>query len=498
MRITLTISVIFNHTYPIFIPKFDVRLDVHTGKLVETGLMDEIGGVPNDLCRLQHYRRNINTKYSMEEFKKRLKCSIDEPDLDEHTGTMSMLRTLPVNRETLLLMSVWGEKRCQPWVICQKLLNEEYKEKKYPNEVPMRRYGYFQKFRLTRIINSTVYEDWPFDMKRLDPEDRSNADQRRWFDRQYALLEVVSAKVKDLKDSVFFMGREEVFMPWNFPFPTFCSGARLEYNHMPWPWGPSVREEWILYTKILTHQNGNFSEASYAKITNQLPWKERHYQAAYYGTWSTIRHFAYEAMRLHPAQVTGAMTLLPFQVIDPWNPTSKESKLGLDTLGKMTESEKTQAESLPPGYAKPLGKFITKATYHPGHYKYVVVMLARDGKSTSGRLADLLAHSGAVILLQESPFRWHFSARLQPWVHYVPVSYSAADLARKVAWLQSHDKEAQQLAENARNFGRSYLRLEDYLCYAAHAMEAVAEVVLPDALIPDEPYMLSNKECYNE
>ena len=41
-----------------------------------------------------------------------------------------------------------------------------------------------------------------------------------------------------------------------------------------------------------------------------------------------------------------------------------------------------------------------------------------------------------------------------------------------------------RLARNARNFGASYLRLEDYYCYAASALDAVAEIADLSALIP--------------
>jgi len=131
--------------------------------------------------------------------------------------------------------------------------------------------------------------------------------------------------------------------------------------------------------------------------------------------------------------------------------------------------------------------------------------------STSGRLAHLLAHSGAVVLMQEAGFNYHFrytlltelgtalqhsyytrmlydSARLQPWVHYVPLAYNMADLTDKVMWLQSNDDMAQILALNAANFGKSYLRLEDYLCYAAKAMEVLANLQRgSDALEPTNP-----------
>ena len=89
--------------------------------------------------------------------------------------------------------------------------------------------------------------------------------------------------------------------------------------------------------------------------------------------------------------------------------------------------------------------------YDPHAFKYLLVV---DGlTATSGRLADLLAHSGAVILLQESLYQYHFSNALKPWVHYVPITYNTADLIEKVEWLKAHDDLAQKLAINAANFG---------------------------------------------
>lgn len=63
-----------------------------------------------------------------------------------------------------------------------------------------------------------------------------------------------------------------------------------------------------------------------------------------------------------------------------------------------------------------------------------------------------------------------------------------ADLTDKVMWLQSNDDMAQILAQNAANFGMSYLRLEDYLCYAAKAMEVLAQLQGgSDVLEPMDP-----------
>jgi hypothetical protein len=128
-------------------------------------------------------------------------------------------------------------------------------------------------------------------------------------------------------------------------------------------------------------------------------------------------------------------------------------------------------------------------SYNPGEFKYVVVPLAMmEGMASSGRLLWLLAYSGAVVLMQEGIPTFHITSRLQPWVHYVPLSFSGADLAMKVKWLQLHDDMAKQIATNGRNFGRSYLRLEDYFCYSAKMLMELGHVLNgSDVLTPFDP-----------
>lgn len=48
-------------------------------------------------------------------------------------------------------------------------------------------------------------------------------------------------------------------------------------------------------------------------------------------------------------------------------------------------------------------------------YRYLVII---GGISSADRLNTFLAQSGAVILLQETDFLYHYSAFLKPWVHY--------------------------------------------------------------------------------
>jgi hypothetical protein len=61
-------------------------------------------------------------------------------------------------------------------------------------------------------------------------------------------------------------------------------------------------------------------------------------------------------------------------------------------------------------------------------------------------------------------------------VHYVPLSFSMADIIDKLEWLQAHDAEARQIVQNAENFARSYLRMEDYFCYVAGALKLISDV----------------------
>ena len=149
---------------------------------------------------------------------------------------------------------------------------------------------------------------------------------------------------------------------------------------------------------------------------------------------------------------------------------------GID--GKFDEQAVQKAESI-----SKLTKDI-KPEIFMRRYKYLVVLA---GISAGERLTTYLAHSGAVILLQETDVVYHYSARLIPWVHYVPLSYTASDLIDKIEWLRANDKLARQIAKNAYAFGKSFLRLEDFYCYTATALRAFGNVTTPDARQPYNP-----------
>lgn len=78
-----------------------------------------------------------------------------------------------------------------------------------------------------------------------------------------------------------------------------------------------------------------------------------------------------------------------------------------------------------------------------------------------------LLAGGSLVLKQDSEFYEHFYHELKPMVHYVPVQRNLSDLVDKLQWSLSHDEEAKEIAENAREFSLSHLMPKDILCYYA-------------------------------
>lgn len=463
---------------------------------VSTDRLSLLGAVPPDVCDLKHVRRS-SKRVPREELKRLLQCAKNEPDLDEHTGSISMMQRIPVTRETIELAAIWAETRCQPWERCQQLMLEYHNGTYDKNKFGVDKYDGFRQFRMYRIVNGVLFEDWPFGpLTRLDQSAREYHDG--YFQRHLALIEYISAKASDMPNATFFMGTEQPFLPWNVPFPAFSPTAQLGYGNIPWPWMESVRDAYKVsfMSRRENMGSGANNETVIEHLTGQLPWAERLSKAAYFGSWSPIRQYAFDAATADPDLFDVAFGLSDAEKIFPVNPTLREEPVTSKDAEEFFRHPTSPSNSeQPAGSAKALLPFAKSRPYQPGHYKYVVVMLAMDGAATSGRLAELLAHSGAVILLQEGALRYHFSARLIPWVHYVPLSYSSADLVRKVRWLRDHDELAQQLAANARAFARSYLRIEDYYCYALHAMEAVASGMGDDADDAFSPREVSNRDC---
>lgn len=99
-------------------------------------------------------------------------------------------------------------------------------------------------------------------------------------------------------------------------------------------------------------------------------------------------------------------------------------------------------------------------------YKYIVNI---DGHSSAYRLSLELG-MGSVILLVESDYFLWYRKRLKEYVHYVPVKRDLSDLTEKIEWCLGHDKECQEIAQNALEFYRTYLSKSSIFDYIQNTL----------------------------
>ena len=231
---------------------------------------------------------------------------------------------------------------------------------------------------------------------------------------------------------LYTVGGEQPSFPWNHIFPHFHNAPGRAYNHIPMPWPEHVRRDRDVYELINRDQNGLFTDENIAKVTQQSSWSDRIPIAAFYASFTENRQIVYEAARIYPHLIHAHFDCHGHITLKSLNPTAKVLKISA-VLNNVDNGTLNHWRSTTFGHAEALRLQCKRGRdteeYHakykyPGQYKYVIVPLGSWALSTSGRLGRLLAYSGCVVLLQESSFTHHFTARLKPWVHYVPLSYS--------------------------------------------------------------------------
>lgn len=127
------------------------------------------------------------------------------------------------------------------------------------------------------------------------------------------------------------------------------------------------------------------------------------------------------ALRFRIASLTFVMFV--FRSLQDINPAS--SKEGRTSTCEMNFTEWSSRYSQDRRVSEPFGHFDrsmqmkaerdTDLYNYMLSYKYLIII---GGISSADRLNTFLAHSGAVIMLQETDFHYHFTAFLKPWVHY--------------------------------------------------------------------------------
>ena len=506
--------------FPDSIPRYDVRHDRDGKEMTRGDLLKRLYGpeTPSN-PDLGNAKIRIPKRLTYSEFAKALQCPTNQPDFDDINGAVNTMKLVPPSKASMEWVCAFVETRCSNRELCQTKA-EAFKAGNYPAVFGGNQFSMFEQSYLMRVKDNVIYWDWCWGKERLDvyKDAHNNGTQlqpvlnRKIRQNNYWIWHY-TLRLLEVKDSVFLIGTEQPIMPFLVPFPSFNPAPKLTMGEMPIPWPETFLTELRLYKKAMefhaTNKQGllNFTDEYFVKSTQQRPWKQRIPKAAFYASYNDLRRLVWDQAVLRPDLIDAPLHLqgVQWQKLSAWNPTSRESAVINGAEIHLRRNARMQPSQ--PGYIGFLANITRddpctfnvgddpfKSTtnggnrpckspykYIPGHYKYVVVVgiINKDNghsDSTSGRLAHLLAHSGAVILLQSTTFRYHFSARLIPWVHYVPLSYSSGDLIEKIEWLQKHDHLAQQIADNGRNFGKSYLRMEDYFCYVGAALQLVGRL----------------------
>ncbi len=100
--------------------------------------------------------------------------------------------------------------------------------------------------------------------------------------------------------------------------------------------------------------------------------------------------------------------------------------------------------------------------------KYIVVV---DGAVISSSHQWVFGSGSVPILITHPANDFWFKSHLKPWVNYVPVSYSLAELEPTIQWLQDHDDDARRIAENAMKLSQTIFSPTYQQTYLTTAVE---------------------------
>eukprot|EP00581_Thalassiosira_minuscula_P029020 CAMPEP_0183759078 /NCGR_PEP_ID=MMETSP0739-20130205/6841_1 /TAXON_ID=385413 /ORGANISM="Thalassiosira miniscula, Strain CCMP1093" /LENGTH=755 /DNA_ID=CAMNT_0025996785 /DNA_START=97 /DNA_END=2364 /DNA_ORIENTATION=+ len=93
-------------------------------------------------------------------------------------------------------------------------------------------------------------------------------------------------------------------------------------------------------------------------------------------------------------------------------------------------------------------------------YKYHMDIGGGGGTTWSGTL-EKLALPG-VLFHHQTPTKDYNHAKIEPWVHYIPLKEDLSDLREKFDWAESHQKEAREISERATAFIKSLATEEGF------------------------------------
>ena len=170
------------YEYPTHISPVDHRVDIYTNSNVKRGLIFDL--------------YSSNKTVTKQDFDRLLQCPMAQPDIDGKNGCFSLLKLMPLTQEIVEMMCVYAETNDGDWSRCKEKLYD-FKNGSYPQGYRQNMNG-FEGYSMFRIINNSIYGDWPWGVERLGKPGKG--------DTNFLLMQSVAGKISDLKDSVFFVG----------------------------------------------------------------------------------------------------------------------------------------------------------------------------------------------------------------------------------------------------------------------------------------------------
>ncbi|KIM51684.1 glycosyltransferase family 90 protein [Scleroderma citrinum Foug A] len=117
----------------------------------------------------------------------------------------------------------------------------------------------------------------------------------------------------------------------------------------------------------------------------------------------------------------------------------------------------------------------TQKRKEEGRYKFILDV---DGNGWSGRFQRLITSNALVFKATIYP-EW-YSSRIAPWVHYVPIQISYADLYDALAFFRTHDDLAESIATQGKEWSQNFWRKEDMAAYLYRLLLEFARVTSVD------------------
>jgi hypothetical protein len=205
--------------FPTHVSVFHVRRDIYTERPVQRDRVRLLAG----------------KQHTLSEYLKILQCPKVQLELRGRGGALSLARHIPLTRETVLLTAAYAETECEVWNGCRKVL-KEFLNGSYPKDATHYFMGGFSNVKMYRVMNGSMYYDWPWGMDRIKLGAWDENFRLLWFH--------VLSHTKDIPDSVFFSGCETYTMKPNMPVPAFSSSPEAsKSSDMPAPWNTPYQYE---------------------------------------------------------------------------------------------------------------------------------------------------------------------------------------------------------------------------------------------------------------